>query len=187
MAKALIFLAEGHEEVEMLTVVDLLRRAKIEIAMVSITRNKQVTSSHGVTLVADALIEEVDFDAADMLILPGGMPGTLNLKAHKQLGEQLCRFAQEGKWLAAVCAAPTVLGDLGILEGHKATCFPGFVDKLVCGQYVKQPVVVDGKVITSRGMGTCIEFGLQIITALADAETAEQVRTSIIYQDQYDE
>lgn len=186
MAQAYIFLAEGHEEVEMLTVVDMLRRAKIEIDMVSIGSEKSVTSSHGVTIMADKLIGEIDFAEAQMLILPGGIPGTPNLRACEILCEQLQKFAQEGKWLAAVCAAPTVLGELGILDEHKATCYPTFSDKILCGEYVKQPVVRDGKVITSRGMGTCIDFAGEIITVLKDAETADSIKKAIIYQDDYE-
>lgn len=186
MAQALIFLATGYEEVEMLTVVDMLRRADISIDMVSITDKKEVTSSHNVTIVADKLFHEADFDAAEMLILPGGMPGTTNLKAFDPLCKQLKAFAENGKKLSAVCAAPTVLADLGLLEGKNATCYPSFADKLTTGTHVKQPVVVDGNVITSRGMGTCIEFAGAIIESLKDKETADSVKDAIIYQDQYD-
>lgn len=183
MAQAYIFLAPGYEEVEMLTVVDMVRRAKLDIDMVSITDQKEVTSSHNVTVVADKLFSEVDFSTAQMLILPGGMPGTTNLRAYEPLCKQLQAFAADGdKWVAAVCAAPTVLGDLGILDGRKATCYPSFAEKLTCGEYLEQPVVRDGHVITSRGMGTCIEFAGEIITALKDAATAEQIKTAIVYQ-----
>lgn len=187
MAQACIFLAEGYEEVEMLTVVDMLRRAGVEIDMVSITGEKAVTSSHGVTIIADKLFAEVDFSSVQMLILPGGIPGTPNLRAYAPLCEQLQAFAEnENKWLAAVCAAPTILGELGLLDGHQATCYPDFADKIICGQYVKKPVIRDGHVITSRGMGTCIEFAAEIITALKDAETASLVKSKIIYQDDYE-
>ncbi len=183
MAQAAIFLAPGYEEVEMLTVVDMVRRAKLEIDMVSITDQKEVTSSHNVTVVADRLFPEVDFAATEMLILPGGMPGTTNLRAYEPLCKQLQIFASdENKWVAAVCAAPTVLGELGILDGRRATCFPGFADKIICGEYLEQPVVRDGHIITSRGMGTCIDFAGEIITALRDRETAEQIKTAIVYQ-----
>ena len=187
MAKALIFLAEGYEEVEMLTVVDMVRRAKIDIDMVAIGDQRVVKSSHGVCITADRLLDEADFAEAQMLILPGGIPGTPNLRACDTLCQQLQQFAKEEKWVAAVCAAPTVLGELGILKDHQATCYPSFADQLICGQYVKKPVVRDGKVITSRGMGTCIEFAAEIITALKDAETAEHVKTAIIYNDQYED
>lgn len=183
MAQAYIFLAPGYEEVEMLTVVDMVRRAKIEIDMVSITDQKEVTSSHNVTVTADKLFSEIDFAEAQMLVLPGGMPGTTNLGAFEPLCRQLQVFAaDDDKWVAAVCAAPTVLGQLGILDGRKATCYPSFADKIACGEYLEQPVVRDGHVITSRGMGTCIEFAGEIITALKDRETADQVKTAIIYQ-----
>lgn len=186
MAQACIFLAPGYEEVEMLTVVDMLRRAGIEIDMVSITEQKEVCSSHNVTIIADKLFGEVDFASVQMLILPGGIPGTPNLRAYAPLCEQLRKFAEDGdKWLAAVCAAPTVFGELGILDGRQATCYPDFADKIICGQYVKQPVVKDGNIITSRGMGTCIDFAGEIIAALKDQQTADLIKTKIIYQDDY--
>ena len=174
MAQACIFLATGYEEVEMLTVVDMLRRAKISIDMVSITDQKEVTSSHNVTITADKTLSEVNFEEAEMLILPGGIPGTPNLRACTALCEKLKEFA-----------APTVLGELGILEGKKVTCYPSFADKLATGDYVKQPVVTDDNVITSRGMGTCIEFAGAIIEALKDKATADAVKEAIIYNDVY--
>jgi 4-methyl-5(b-hydroxyethyl)-thiazole monophosphate biosynthesis len=159
MSQAYIFLGTGYEEVEMLTVVDMLRRADISIDMVSITGAKEV--------------------------LPGGIPGTPNLRNCEPLCRQLKLFADSGKWVAAVCAAPTILGDLEILQGKKATCYPSFSDKLTTGEYIKQPVVVDGHVITSRGMGTCIEFAGAIIEALKDKDTADAVKKAIIYNDTY--
>ncbi len=185
MAQALIFLGTGYEEVEMLTVVDMLRRAGISINMVSITGQKEVTGSHNVTIIADQLISEADFNEAEILILPGGIPGTPNLRACEPLCAQLRSFAQNGKWIAAVCAAPSILGELNILKNKKATCFPSFADKLATGEYIKQPVVIDDKVITSRGMGTCIEFAGAIIEALKDKETADTVKEKIIYNDTY--
>lgn len=185
MAQALIFLAEGYEEVEMLTVVDMLRRAKVEIDMVAVGADKAVTSSHGVTILADKTMAEADFAGAQMLILPGGVPGTPNLRACDALCQQLQEFAAGGRWVAAVCAAPTVLGELGILDECRATCYSTFVEKLRCKEYVKQPVVRDGKVITSRGMGTCIDFAAEIITVLKDEETANAVKSAILYQDSY--
>ena len=181
MAQACIFLATGYEEVEMLTVVDMLRRAKISIDMVSITDQKEVTSSHNVTITADKILSEVNFDEAEMLILPGGIPGTPNLRACDLLCEKLKEFAANGKKVAAVCAAPTVLGELGILAGKKATCYPSFADKLATGDYVKLPVVTDGNVITSRGMGTVIDFGLAIVSYFGSEELVEDVRKHLVY------
>ncbi len=185
MAKTLIFLAPGFEEVEMLTVTDMLRRANISIDMVSITDSLEVTSSHNVTIKADKLFKDADFEEAQMLVLPGGMPGTNNLLAYKPLTDKLVEFHNSGKKLSAVCAAPSVLGELGILEGRKATCFPGFEEKLRGATYVKQPVVTDGTIITSRGMGTCIDFAGAIITSLDSKEKADEIKEKIIYQAEY--
>lgn len=181
MADALIFLAPGYEEVEMLTVVDMLRRAGIEIDMISTTDTLEVTSSHNVTVKADRLFKDADFDTAKMIILPGGIPGTPNLLAYKPLTEKIMEFKENGKFLSAVCAAPTVYGELGILKEHKATCYPGHETKLHCAEYIKEAVVVDGQFITSRGMGTCIEFAAAIITRLKDKETADTIKSKIIY------
>ena len=122
MAQALIFLAPGYEEVEMLTVVDLLRRSKIEIDMVSTTDSLEVTSSHNVTIKADVLLADADFDSAKMIILPGGIPGTPNLLACQPLTDKIKEFAAQGKWLSAICAAPTIYNELGLYHGCKATC-----------------------------------------------------------------
>ncbi len=185
MAQALIFLAPGYEEVEMLTVVDMVRRANIDIDMVSITDQLEVTGSHNITIKADVLFEDADFDAAKILILPGGIPGTPNLRAYEPLCQKLTAFAENNKKLAAVCAAPTVLSSLGLLDGKKATCYPSFEEEFASATYVKQPVVIDGNIITSRGMGTCIEFAGAIIEALKDKSTAEDIKTKIIYNDTY--
>ena len=185
MAKSLIFLAPGYEEVEMLTVVDMLRRAGIEINMVSVTGTLEVTGSHNITIKADQLFNDADFDNADMLILPGGMPGTNNLLAFKPLTDKLVEFNNSGKFTAAVCAAPSVLGSLGILNGRNATCYPGFEEKLTGAKYLKQPVVRDGNVITSRGMGTCVDFAGEIIAALDSQQKAIAIKEKIIYNDTY--
>ena len=181
MAKALIFLATGYEEVEMLTVVDMLRRAGIDIDMVSVTKDLEVTGSHNITIKADVLFEDADLDQAQALILPGGIPGTPNLKAYTPLCEALKTFAKEGKLVAAVCAAPTVLSELGILKDKKATSYPSFEGKLDCAEYLQQPYVVDGNVITSRGMGTVIDFGLAIVSYFGSEELVEDVRKHLVY------
>lgn len=185
MAQALIFLAPGYEEVEMLTVVDLLRRSHVTIDMVSITDSLEVTSSHNVTIKADKLFEEADFDEAKMIILPGGIPGTPNLLAYKPLTDKIREFAAQGKWLSAVCAAPTIYDELGLFQGRKATCYPTFAKKLTNAAYVKQPVVVDDIFITSRGAGTTIEFAAAIIERFSGEAAAKEVLQAIIYQDTY--
>lgn len=185
MAQALIFLAPGYEEVEMLTVVDLLRRSHITIDMVSISDSLEVTSSHDVTIKADKLFDDTDFDEAKMIILPGGIPGTPNLLAYKPLTDKIKEFAAQNKWLSAVCAAPTIYDELGLFQGRKATCYPTFAEKLTDATYVKQPVVVDDIFITSRGAGTTIEFAAAIIERFSGEAAAKEVLQAIIYQDAY--
>ena len=179
--EVLTFLAPGYEEVEMLTVVDMLRRADESIGMVSVADTTDVESSHGVVVRADMLLKDADFGAAKMLVLPGGMPGTLNLKACEELKSQIQSFADDDRLLAAVCAAPTVYGDMGLLKDKRATCYPSFRDSLDCREYLEQPVVRDGNYITSRGMGTCIEFAGEIIAALRSEELANDIKQKIIY------
>ena len=181
MAKVYIFFATGCEEVEALTVVDLLRRAKIETVMVSVTGEKIVTSSHGVSIVTDALFEEID-DSADMIVLPGGLPGTHNLAAHAGLTQMCQRFDASSKYLAAICAAPTVYGKMGLLEGRMATCYPGMESELLDATTLEDGVVIDGRYITSRGLGTAIPFGLALVGLLTDTETAEALAHKIVYE-----
>lgn len=181
MSKVLIFMAEGHEEIEALTVVDLLRRAGIDIYTVSITGEKKVTGSHGITTVCDKLIETVNFDDADMLVLPGGMPGTLNLGNCEILMDQVHGFNTSKKGLAAICAAPTVFGKAGLLEGKKATCYPGMEGDLQGAITSTDAVCHDGHIITSRGLGTAIPFALEIIRTFQGDEAAEKLAKSIVY------
>ena len=183
MQKVYVFLATGFEEVEALTVVDILRRGGIDCKTVSVMEQKTVTSSHNVTVEADCLFSEISGDA-DMLVLPGGIPGTPNLVAHKGLCDMLQAHNEAGKWLAAVCAAPTVLGGLGILDGRQATCFPSKMDELICGEKKTDSVVMDGNVITSRGMGTCIDFGLKLLELLDSREAAVKIGKAIVYLEQ---
>ena len=181
MAKALIFFADGFEEVEALTVVDLLRRAKVEVDMVSITKEKTVTGSHNIAIGMDKLIEEVDFASADALILPGGMPGTRNLEKHALLKEELKKANEAGKLLCAICAAPLVLGVNHILEGKQASCYPSFEEELLGARVSFDPVSHEGNVITSRGLGTAIAFASEIIATLCSEEEAKNIEESIIY------
>ena len=176
-----VFLADGFEEIEGLTVVDLLRRAEVEVTTVSITGSLTVHGAHGIDVMADKTFEEMSFAGQDMLVLPGGMPGTVNLGAHEGVKEELEKAFAEGKILAAICAAPSVLGKYGYLAGKKATSYPGFEPQLIGAEYVYDPVVADGNVITSRGMGTAIPFSLKLIEQLVDAETAERIGKAIIY------
>ena len=182
MSKVLIFMAEGHEEIEALTVVDLLRRAGIEIETVSITSNSLVPGSHGITTVCDKLIEQEDFAGVDMLVLPGGMPGTLNLELCEPLMNKVHEFNNAKKGLAAICAAPTVFGKAGLLEGKKATCYPGMENDLIGANVSTDEVCHDGHIITSRGLGTAIPFALEIIKTLEGADTADRIAKSVVYR-----
>lgn len=181
MKKAAVFFADGFEEVEGLTQVDLLRRAGIKTDMVSITNDKAVKGAHKIEIVCDMCIGEIEKDRYDAIILPGGMPGTTNLGNCAELREILLKYNAEGKIVAAICAAPSVLGKLGILEGKKACCYPGFEGELKGAEAVTDMVVSDGNVITSRGVGTAIEFAGALITALADGKKAGEIKESIIY------
>lgn len=181
MKKIGIFMAEGCEEIEGLAVVDIVRRAKFEIVMISTTEKKEVTGSHGITFCTDELSTEVNYDELDGIVLPGGMPGTLNLKADDIVKMVIEKYVAEGKLVAAICAAPEVLGEAGILKGKKATCHPGHEDKLIGATILTDSVVVDGNIITSRGMGTAIDFGLAITRYFADEETVAHVKKGLVY------
>lgn len=177
-----MLVAEGYEEIEMLTVVDILRRAGLTCDIISVTGKEEVTSSHGVRVLADTLYEDADFDSYDALALPGGMPGTLNLGAHQSVCEQLKKAYADGKLIAAICAAPTVFGQLGLLQGKKAICFPGMEDQLTGAEVTMAPVVRDGSIITSRGMGTAIAFGLEILRYFTDDATVDALAKKIVYE-----
>jgi len=181
MAKVYIFLANGYEEVEGLTVVDLLRRAGIETVMVSTTGELFVTGSHLIMSKADMLFEDSNYEDADMLVLPGGMPGTTNLLEHKGLDTLLREFHNKDKKLAAICAAPKVLGNKGILKGVKATCYPGSEEGLIGAHLVNANVVEDGNIITSKAMGTAIDFSLVLIRVLSGKDEAIRIAQSIYY------
>lgn len=181
MGKVCVFLAEGVEEIEALTVVDICRRADVPLSMVSITGDKMITGSHKVTFEARELLEEVDFDAVDMIVLPGGMPGTLNLEACKPLMDQVERFHEQGKYLSAICAAPGIFGHRGMLKGRRACSYPDFESHLEGAQVTRNPVEVCDHFITSRGMGTAIEFALAIVARMKGQECADDIRKKIIY------
>ena len=183
MAKVYLFLADGFEDIEALTVVDLMRRAGISIQTVAIGEEKKVETSHGITLFADSVFAECDFSDLDLLVLPGGQPGTRHLSEHQGLCQLLKETAKEGKRIAAICAAPTVLAGLGLLDGRRATSYPGVRSQIegVC-TYLEDPVVVDGNVTTSRGLGTAIDFSLCLIAQLMGQEKADEIAKSIVYQ-----
>lgn len=182
MDKVCVFFATGFEEIEALTVVDLLRRSQIDTIMVSTTGERQVASSHQVTVEMDALLEEVDFDQVTMLVLPGGMPGTKNLEACAPLMEQVEKFYHEGRYISAICAAPSILGHRGMLAGKNACAFPEFESHLEGANVTHNTVETDGNIITSRGMGCAIDFGLAIVERLKGRDASEALAAKIVYR-----
>lgn len=176
-----VFLADGFEEIEAMTPVDVLRRAGIAVQTVGIT-GKTVTSSHGVPMIADLLPEETDLDAAKMIFLPGGMPGSRNLYASDFVRNAVSAFAADGRWVTAICAAPSiVLGGMGLLQGRNATCYPGMEDGMTGAHPQSIPCVVDGNFITGRGAGAAFDFALKLCEVLCGAETAERIAQSVCY------
>lgn len=182
MSRVAVFFAEGFEEIEALTVVDICRRGGLTADMVSVTGNVEVTSSHGVTVKADKTFEQADFNDYDMLVLPGGMPGTKNLEAHEGLMGQIDTFYEKGKYIAAICAAPSIFGHRGILKGRNACSYPSFESHLEGASVTAGPVEISDHVITSRGMGTAIEFGLTILSIFCGQEKAEELAKGIVYR-----
>lgn len=182
MSKVGIFMANGCEEIEGLTVVDILRRAGIEIDMISVMEQPQITGSHKISFICDKMMDDINADEYDGFILPGGMPGTTTLGADSRVITHIKSFLKEGKLVAAICAAPSVLGDNDILQGKKATSYPGFEDRLKGAEVVTDPVAVDGNVITSRGMGTAINFALAIVSYFIDENKADEIGKAIIWK-----
>lgn len=181
MKKVGVFFGTGYEEIEALTVVDLLRRVNIETLCISIDNQKQVMGSHNINVDMDAGIDEVDFESLDMIVCPGGMPGTKNLEACDKLTEQIKSFYEKGKFIGAICAAPMIFGHMGLLESRKACIFPGMEENLIGAEVVYDEVAQSEHVITSRGMGTAIAFGLKIIENLLDKETADNLGKKIVF------
>lgn len=182
MKRIIVFLAEGFEECEGLLAVDILRRAGFEVTTVSVMDHQQICSSHQVTVLADAMAADVDFASYDGVVLPGGIPGTPNLAASGVV-QQVCKeFAAQGKLVAAICAAPGVLGGLGLLQGKKATVFPGMEDTLKGAVPTAGEVVRDGNIITSRSMGTAIPFALTIVEYFEGHDKAAALASGICYE-----
>ena len=179
--KVYIFLADGFEDIEGLTVVDLMRRADIDIKTVSIKESKEITTSHGISMLTDLVFVETDFSDADMLVLPGGMPGTKYLNEYQSLRDLLADFYRKGGKVAAICAAPTVFASLGFLKGRKATAYPSCMDGLAGAERSLESVVVDGNVTTSRGLGTAVDFALSLIGQLLGEKKADEIAESVVY------
>lgn len=169
-----ILLAEGFEEVEMITPLDMIKRANIPVLTVGIS-GRTVTGAHNIEITADILPDEVDINNFEGIILPGGMPGTLNLQKDKKVNELIDLCEEKSKLIGAICAAPMILGEKGLLSGKRAVCFPGFEDKLEGATVENLPAVTDGNIITSKGAGAALWFGSAIIDYLKGAGEGEKI------------
>ena len=174
-----VLLADGFEEIEALTPVDMLRRAGLEVVTVGIN-SKIALGSHGIPVVCDKLTTEVELDKISTVILPGGMPGSLNLDASSFTDEIISSVSSRGGRIAAICAAPLVLGRRGLLRGKRATCYPGFEAELSGATVTGEPVVTDGNITTAKGMGAALAFAKELITLLVDKEKAEELSSAIM-------
>lgn len=174
-----LFLATGFEEIEAVTTIDIIRRGGLTVKTISVTGEKAIEGAHGISVIADELFETADFSDAQLLILPGGGPGTANLNKHAGLKKLLSDFHAKNNPIAAICAAPAVLGNLGILDGKKATCYPGCENQLGKGIHTGEPLIVDGNVITGKGPGYTIAFGLGIVEFLKGKAAADEVAAGL--------
>lgn len=182
MKKVNVYLGNGFEEIEALTVVDVLRRAGIDVKTVSISKTKEVNGAHNITVLADKTFDEIKNNTVDMLVLPGGMPGTTKLERHKGLRELIEEYYQNGKYIAAICAAPSILGKMGLLESCNATCYPGFEKYLKGAVQSDAPVVRHNNIITSKGPGTAMLFALELVETLLGNKKMEDIKASLLVQ-----
>lgn len=180
MKNIAVHLAEGFEEIEAISIIDVLRRAEFSVNIVSVTGNFVVTGSHNIKIMADSLFDSVDYNLIDMIVLPGGMPGSKNLNNHEGLKQQILTFYENGKHLGAICAAPLVFGNLGILKGKKATCYPGFEEELEGAILSKKNVEQAGTIVTGKGAGVAIEFALKIVKMLNGKELAKELAEKLV-------
>ncbi len=175
-----LMLADGFEEIEALTPLDILRRAGIEIKTVGVT-GKTVIGAHSILVVADILADDIILENMSAIILPGGMPGTLNLKNDKRVENAVLYAAEKGLLIAAICAAPSILGRLGLLKSKEAVCFPGFEDELTGAKILDKKVALSGNIITAAGAGVAAEFSFKILSYLKGTETAEELKKTMLY------
>ncbi len=181
MAKAYMFLADGSEEIESLIPVDVFRRGGVEIKTVSINGSEYIKASHGVEIKADLKFEDADLSDADLLMLPGGLPGATNLNAHEGVRQALLRQYESGKLVAAICAAPMVLGSLGIVNGKRATCYPGFEKYLDGAEYTRELCTVDGNVVTGEGPAATLPYAYTLLRMLTSEQTAHSVAEGMMF------
>ena len=182
MKNIFVFLAEGFEEIEALTPVDVLRRAGLSVQTVSVMDEQIVVGAHGVPVLADKMFAEINPEDAEMILLPGGLPGATNLDAHEGLGQMIQDFAKEEKPLAAICAAPLVFGNRGLLQGKKATCYPGFETYLQGAEYTAALVEKDGNFITGKGPGAAMEFAFAIVEKYCGIDKVNELKQGMMIQ-----
>lgn len=182
MKKIAVHLAEGFEEIEAISIIDVLRRAEFDVTVVSVTGKTEVTGSHQITVSADKLYGAVNYNEIEMIVLPGGMPGADHLNQHDGLRKKILEFNDAGKPLGAICAAPIVLGDLGILKNRTATCFPGYEDRLKGANVTGKSVEKDGNIITGRGAGVAIKFALKIVEVHKSKQAAEKLAERMVVE-----
>ena len=176
-----IFLAEGFEELEVINIMDVLRRADIDVKSVSTTGTEVVEGTHGIKMISDLLFENADYENCEMIVLPGGLPGVDNLKAHKGLSKLIDGFAQKGKKIGAICAAPMILGGHIPLANKTATIYPGMGDKLGNMIFIDAEIIQDSNVITAKGPAFAIEFALKIVENMKNAHVADEVARDMLY------
>jgi 4-methyl-5(b-hydroxyethyl)-thiazole monophosphate biosynthesis len=180
MKKILIHLADGFEEIEAITPIDVLRRAGCEVETVSVNGRNTVTSRRGVIVQADKQFNEVNYDNADVILLPGGQPGADNLNKHTGLKKQILQYHSEGKILAAICAAPLVLGSAGVLKNRKVTCFPGTEPMLTGAHCTGKAVEVDGNIVTGKGPGVALKFSLALVEILVGKDKSDELKAAMV-------
>lgn len=183
MKNVYVFLANGFEEIEALATVDVLRRAGVKVTTVSLTMETKVTGAHGIPVEADAMFADCDYTIADMMVLPGGMPGAANMIRHSGLCALVQAQSLADRWLAAICAAPMVLGRVGLLEGKRATCYPGFEGELIGAEYTAAPVEVEDLIITGKGPAAVLPFAYAIAEVLVGKEVVDEVKKGMLYNE----
>ncbi len=180
MTKIAVHLAEGFEEIEAISIIDVLRRAAFDVVTVSVTGEKRVVGSHEIPVFADELFENINYSEVDMIVLPGGMPGAKNLNSHEGLKNRILEFNESGKYLGAICAAPLVFGELGILNGKIATCYPGFESYLHGAEITGNATEVNGNILTGKGAGVAIDFAIKIVEQLKGKEIAQNLAEKMV-------
>ena len=180
MKTIFVFLADGFEEIEAITPIDVLRRAGLNVQTVSVMDKQTVSGAHGIPVVADKMFADIHSEDAEMLLLPGGLPGATNLDAHQGLSDMIMAFASEEKPLSAICAAPLVFGNRGLLQGKKATCYPGFESYLTGAEYTAALVETDGNFITAKGPGAAMEFAFAIVEKYCGIEKVNELKSGMM-------